>query len=356
MNRSLALAALACSVLLGSGCSKRDNAGATAEEWSDIQPIAEPVAGKAPTNEAEKAQVSGFEVDGEEAEFEALEQRLAEMKSVERSAGQTLLTGKTLVFDHQSHYVRMDGDVKVVDDEGTLETASLIGRFSVSNQIEHIEAQGGVSIVSGNRSGHAAEAVYNYASGQIQMDGQASISEGGNTLSAERIQFWIKGNRKMVCEPNALLVVSGDSSLDLGGVSGGGETEIRADRIVYDEDHNRADLTGGVRLRDDRVAMDCGEVHLYLKDHKIDWIEALSEVIIQTDDRKALADRATYQADEGKFTLEGSPKVMQGRNVMTGDRIIFWHETRRMVVEPNARVLLYLDEVTKAKFLKDLND
>jgi len=182
------------------------------------------------------------------------------------------------------------------------------------------------------------------------------VSDGGNTLSAERIRFWTKGSRKMVCEPNAMLVVSSDSSLGLGGLSEGGETEIRADRIVYDEGGNRADLTGQVRLRDDRVAMDCDEVHLYLKDNKIDWIEALSEVIIQTDDRKALADRATYHADEGKFTLEGSPKVMQGRNVMTGDRIIFWHETRRMVCEPNARVLLYLDEGTKAKFLKDLND
>ena len=78
--------------------------------------------------------------------------------------------------------------------------------------------------------------------------------------------------------------------------------------------------------------------------------------LISLGDRKALAERATYHADEGKFVLEGDPKVKQGLNVMTGDRIEFWHESRRMVCEPNARVLLYLDEETKAKFLKDLDD
>jgi hypothetical protein len=39
---------------------------------------------------------------------------------------------------------------------------------------------------------------------------------------------------------------------------------------------------------------------------------------------------------------------------MTGDRITFWQATQRMVCEPNARVLLYPDEETKAKFQKDL--
>ena len=103
--------------------------------------------------------------------------------------------------------------------------------------------------------------------------------------------------------------------------------------------------------------MNCEKVRLHLKENnEIDWIEALFEVIIQSDDRKALADRATYHADEGKFTLEGNPMVKQGPNIMTGDRITFWQEPRRMVCEPNARVLLYLDEATKAKFLKDLED
>lgn len=356
MTRILVILAFSCSLLLGVGCSKQEKTDADSEEWSDIRPITNEASPMTATNAPLEGNASGFELGEGETEFEAFELRLAELKTAERRPGQTLLTGEKLVFDYKEHFVRMDGDVSVQDDQGTLKTESLIGRFTTSNQVEQVEAKGGVSIVSGERSGRADAAVYNYGSGLVQLDGQSVVSEGGNTLSAERIQFWIKGSRKMVCEPNALLVVSGDSSLGLGELPGGGETEVRANRIVYDESRSRADLTGRVRLRDERVAMDCGEVHLFLKDNKIDWIEAVSEVIIQTEDRKALADRATYHEDDGKFTLEGSPKVMQGRNVMTGDRIIFWHETRRMVCEPNARVLLYLDEMTKAKFLKDLND
>ncbi|QBG46483.1 hypothetical protein EGM51_03390 [Verrucomicrobia bacterium S94] len=118
-----------------------------------------------------------------------------------------------------------------------------------------------------------------------------------------------------------------------------------------------AELVGNVRVRDPRAAMNCENVRLFLKDdHEIDWIEAVGGVIIQSDDRRALAGRALYHADEGRFTLEDEPKVKQGLNVMTGERIFFWHENRRMLCEPNARVLLYLDEETKAKFLKDLDE
>ncbi len=356
MIRSLSAFVLSVSMLLAVGCSKREKSDPNAEEWSDIHALADDADVEMAAGDSGSATTASPAGEGSE-EFGAFERRLQEMKAATRGSGQTLLTGDKLVFDYQERFVRMDGDVIVEDDEGTLKTDRLVGRFSESNQVEHVEASGGVSFVSGDRSAHADSAVYNYVSGLVQLDGQASASEAGNRLSGERIRFWTRGDRRMLCEPNAMLVVSGDSAFGTEGVPDGGETEIRANRIVYDEVRRQVDLTGQVKLRDSRAAMDCGEVHLFLKDNnKIDWIDAASEVIIQAEDRKALAERATYVADEGKFTLEGSPKVMQGRNVMTGDRIIFWHETRRMVCEPNARVLLYLDEATKAKFLKDLND
>jgi len=352
---------LLCCVLLLAGCSKRERPEADDGDWQDIQPMADdavvvPSTEPAPTNKVEEFQTLAKAPEGE---FDVFIQRLNQMKSVQRKHGQTLLEGETLVFDQDHRVVRMDQDVVVTDDQGQLKTASLIGRFSVSNTVESVEASNGVVIQSGPRHAEADGAVYDYRSGYVKLEGKAAASDGGNRLSGERIQLWIKGDRKMICEPNALLEVSGASGLHLEGLpqSGDGDTEIRADRVVYDESKGTAELDGNVRVRDPRAAMDCGMVRLYLKDdNEIDWIEASSEVIIQSDDRKALADKATYDADEGKFTLEGHPKVKQGPNIMTGDRITFWHDTRRMVCEPNARVLLYPDEETKAKFLKDLND
>jgi lipopolysaccharide export system protein LptA len=348
-----------CGLLLSAtACSRREPTDPDAEEWKDIQALADDagIVSALPEPEPEQRPQSGEPVP--EGQFDEFIQRLEQMKSVRRQAGEMLLTGKTLNFDYDERFVRMDDQVRVVDDHGILETESLLGRFSASNQVETIEAGGGVVITGDERTARSETAVYDYLSGMVELAGPATVSARGNRLSGERIRLWTKGDRKMVCEPNALLEVSGISGAGMDNLPAGDTiTEIRADRVIYNENEQSAQLDGSVRLRDPRIAMNCSEARVYLKDdNKIDWIEALHEVIIQSGDRKALAERATYHANDGKFTLEGDPKVMQGLNIMTGDRIMFWHETRRMVCEPNARALLYLDEETEAKFLEDLND
>jgi len=230
-----------------------------------------------------------------------------------------LITGETLILDYERRFVRMDQDVKVVDDRGELAAETLMGRFSADNKVEIIEARNGVQITSEGRIATAESASYAFQSGAIQLDGEAQVAEeGGNRLSGEQIKFWIKGNRKMICEPNALLEITSTSGLNMEGVTQGeGSTEIRSDRLVYDEDKALAEFDGNVRMRDPRAAMNCGNIRLHLKENnEIDWIEAQSEVIIQSDDRKALADRASYYVDEGKFVLEGDPKVKQGLSIM----------------------------------------
>lgn len=340
-----------------SACSKRERTAADDAEWADVQPIAskagEAVPGATPAPGSNRRVVQS---EGED--YAPLIQRMAEMESVVRAAGETLITGEGLVLDYERRYVRMDHDVKVVDDRGELATEVLTGRFSASNQVEFIEASKGVLITSEGRVATAQNATYAFQSGSVQLDGMAKISGADNILSGERIQFWIKGNRRMVCEPNAMLHLSNAGGLAMEGVpAAAGGVDIRSNRVVYDEEHGRVEFDGNVRVRDPRVAMNCANVVLHLKENnEIDWIEAQTDVIIQSDARKALADRATYHADDGRFVLEGDPKVKQGKSIMTGDRIVFWKDTQRMVCEPNARVLLYPDEKLTAKFRKDLKD
>jgi len=345
-------------VLLASSCSKRERPEADEAEWADIQPLTNA------TVVAENQPQRVVQSEGED--YSPLVRRLKEMESVVRATGETMITGESLMLDYERRFVRMDQDIKVVDDRGELAAETLTGRFSEANEVEMIEARKGVRIASEGRTATADGAVYNFRNGAIQLDGNAQLSEGGNRLSGGQIRFWIKGSRRMVCEPDARLEIASASSLKTGGVSprireglrqGAGDTEIRSDRLVYDEEQSLAKFDGNVRMRDPRAALDCEKALLHLKENnEIDWIEALSGVIIQLSGRKALADRATYHADEGRFVLDGDPKLKDGRNIMTGDRITFWQETRRMVCEPNARVLLYPDEEMKAEFLKDLKD
>lgn len=341
---------LLCGVVFLSACSKRERSEAEESEWADIQPLTNAVV----TVSDQPRHI----VQSEGEDYLPLILRLKEMEAIIRVTGETMITGESLVFDYERRFVRMDQDVKVVDDRGVLESETLMGRFSENNEVEIIEARKGVRITSEGRTATAENATYVFLNGAIELDGNAQLFVGVNRLSGEKIHFWLKGSRRMICEPNALLEISTTSDLKMTDVALGEEsTEIRSDRLVYDEDQALAEFDGNVRMRDPLGAMNCEKVRLHLKENdEIDWIEALSGVIIVSDGRKALADRASYYADEGKFVLEGDPKVKQGRNIMTGDRITFWQKRQRMICEPNARVLLYPSEDMKAKFLKDLKD
>ena len=405
--------------LLVVSCSKRERSAEEEAEWADIEAINDAAVVSAAPNQGLDI-VVGEAVPDEE--FAPYVRALERMKSVRRGAGETLLTSETLAFDYEGGFVRMDRDVVVEDDQGTLKTESLIGRFSVADRlvVERIEMKGGVAAASGARTARAEEAIYDHVRAFAWLSGGATLSEStnsiagddvriwlseenelkraeaagavtirynevvatgatafydaereyarleglgvitfrGNRISGEKFQFWTaEGDRRMICEPNVVMEGSADAFAVEGVASTtNGLTEIRGNRLIYEERGRTVELVGSARVRDPRAALNCDEIRLNLKpDHEIDWIEARGEVIIQSDDRKALADRATYHADEGKFTLEGEPKVKQGQNVMTGERIKFWLEPRRMVCEPNARVLLHLDEETKANFLKDLD-
>jgi lipopolysaccharide export system protein LptA len=335
--------------LLLTACGPREPAGDEAA-WSDVQPI--PDTAGAETNAA------GSVVQSEAEDYAPLVRRLEEMASVQRAAGETMITGETLVFDYKRRFVRMDQEVRVEDDRGVLETETLMGRFSPENSVELIEARRGVRVTSGGRAARADRATYAFNTGEILLDGAAQLEEGSSRLSGGQIRFRVRGSRRMVCEPDAMLEIADTSELHPEGLGEeGGTTVIRSDRLVYDEEVSIAEFDGHVRVRHPQAALNSGKVRLYLKENnEIDWIEALSGVIIQSDDRKALADRASYYVDENKFVLDGTPKVMQGQNILTGDRITFWQEPPRMVCEPNARVLLYPDEKMKARFLMDLKD
>ncbi|MBN2162412.1 MAG: hypothetical protein JXR25_03275 [Pontiellaceae bacterium] len=352
---------LVLSVLLTVSCSKRDDADSSADKWEDIQPIAD---------KSDSAEESGANIPAEsdasdssgaddfESEFNPFYRRLQAMKNPTRQNGQTLLTSDHLVLDYQARSVRMDQNVVVTDDRGELRTEHLEGRLSATNQVDRVTAGGGVSIVAGPYSATGEKAAYNYLDGTIRLDGQATVHEGENRFSGEHITLWVTGNRRMLCEPNAVLYFSGTTKVSEAEVPEDlGITEIRASRVFYDEAKHRVDLVGNVRLRNDRVAMNCRTVYMLLKDNnEIDWIEAVGGVIIQSEGTKALAERAMYDAKKGSFTLEGDPVIMQEKNVLAGDRIIYWLETQAVLCEPNGRVLLYLDDETHSKLLKDLND
>ena len=66
---------------------------------------------------------------------------------------------------------------------------------------------------------------------------------------------------------------------------------------------------------------------------KIKEIMAMGNVKIVQLDRRATSQKATFHQDEGKVILDGEAVVREGENVIRGERVTFYVDDERSVVE-----------------------
>jgi lipopolysaccharide export system protein LptA len=85
--------------------------------------------------------------------------------------------------------------------------------------------------------------------------------------------------------------------------------------------------------------------------NEIDWIEALGAVRILNEGREAVAEKAVFDVKTDEFLLEENPKLIDGKNILMGDRIRFWRSTGRMVCEP-ARAVIFPGTELKTEFFE----
>lgn len=72
----------------------------------------------------------------------------------------------------------------------------------------------------------------------------------------------------------------------------------------------------------------------------VEKVEAVGNVRIVQQNRIGTAQYGVYQTREGKITLSGSPKVVQGKDMITGREITYFVDDERSVVTggPETRV------------------
>jgi len=125
----------------------------------------------------------------------------------------------------------------------------------------------------------------------------------------------------------------------------GEATVITSKELFLDYSGRKVRFEKDVRVEDSRMRMDCGTMNVgFDENNEIDWIEALVNVKLFSEGREAHAGKAIYNAETHEFLLEDNPRVLEGRNTLTGDRIRFWRGTGRMVCEPSARLIFYSDD------------
>ena len=129
---------------------------------------------------------------------------------------------------------------------------------------------------------------------------------------------------------------------------------VSADNMVYDPDNNKVLFSGSVELIREDLTLWCTALTLNLKDSRADQasqeaqgllpqanlapndletIVAEQDVYFILNTSNGIADKITYDLDQGIMIMEGNPRMHDGDNSITGQIIRYYLDENRSEVE-----------------------
>ena len=149
-----------------------------------------------------------------------------------------------------------------------------------------------------------------------------------------------------------LIFVSGEAQEKSGGTKSGGKAlntgkgfgftssrapiDITSDTVEADQKQNTATFKGNVVAKQEDVTLYANTLLIiYDPDtKKLKEIIATGNVKVVQMERRATGQKVTFDQDKNKVVLDGDAVVREGTNVIRGERITFYVEEERSVVEP----------------------
>ena len=134
-----------------------------------------------------------------------------------------------------------------------------------------------------------------------------------------------------------------------------GNLEVTSDKLIAEQGNAMVEFIGNVRATQDDAVLLADSVKIFIKSEKtdskkkvpkaddfsqgnVDKIVATGHVQYTLGDRKALADKAVYTADDQKLVLTGdNPKLLTGKSWVAGKRITLFRSQERVIVESDGK-------------------
>ncbi len=112
--------------------------------------------------------------------------------------------------------------------------------------------------------------------------------------------------------------------------------DITSDTVEGEQKQNRVTFKGNVIAKQEDMTLYANTlVVIYDPDtKKLKEIIATGNVKVVQLDRRATGQKVTFDQDKNKVVLDGDAVVREGTNVIRGERITFYVEEERSVVEP----------------------
>jgi lipopolysaccharide transport protein LptA len=127
-------------------------------------------------------------------------------------------------------------------------------------------------------------------------------------------------------------------------------TVITSDKLTFDYSKKFAVFDNNVVVNDPRLQLTADRLTvIFTEEGGARTIKAEGKVLMTQGDKKSRSDVAIYDVASGRIVLVGGPpQVMQGRNILEGEVITFWRDQQRVECKPQARLILYTEELSEA--------
>ena len=131
------------------------------------------------------------------------------------------------------------------------------------------------------------------------------------------------------------------------------ETVITSKELFLDYKAHKARFEKNVHVQDPKMEMFCDELEVQTgQDNQINWIGASNGVRILSEGREALAGNAVYDVKTDEIVMRDNPRITEGKNILMGEQIRFWRNSKRMVCEPSARMVVYSEKKFNADIFR----
>ena len=132
----------------------------------------------------------------------------------------TVITSERLTFDYAKHFALFEENVVVTDPELKILADKMTVLFNDQNVAKSVRAEGNVYLVQLDKKAKSDIALYDVATGEIQLIGNPQVTRGADVLTGTKITFW-RNDNKMKVDGRAQLNLAPDSK-GRSTLSGGG--------------------------------------------------------------------------------------------------------------------------------------
>jgi len=246
-------------------------------------------------------------------------------------------------FDKKAGLMAYSGHVVVRRGKIVINSEQLQGFLGEELKgINRLVAEGSVKVVKEDKTLQAQKATYYHDKGEkerLELEGEPVIHMQNNSIRADKMFYYLttekyeaKGHVKAVFyrhqpeSPPAKVKESQASSLPI---------TITSQDASFSAQSNTIQFYRQVNVARDDVNLSAQKLDVFLEKelNKVKKIVAADQVTIAQKDKEISADQGIFFEQEKKIVLTGNPVSRQGKNFLSGEKIVYYLDTETVEVK-----------------------